>query len=140
MGEKGTPAIRGFNTAEVINAGARVLPNAVFEENGLMDFIDAVEGIRKVDAEPERGTLESVSQDDRNFCTNCGGMLRPNANFCIHCEEKWFESVFQSVEDEDTPPTVAAACPACGHTWMGNWHVSFKDRQCPECRAYWRVE
>ena len=128
--------------------GARVLSDSILEEWGLSNFIDAVEDIRKVYVESEGKTLESELQDDRVFCTTCGGVIRPSVNFCVHCIEKFpAEDNEQTIpldhrntdKFQDTPPEVTATCPACGHTWMGSWHVSFKDRQCPECGKRWRV-
>jgi len=133
---------------EATNTGARVLRRAVLEEWGLPEFIDAVEDILGIYTESGRGTLEADSLDDRNFCTNCGGVLRPNADFCIHCRKRVFE-LLQDLESavlldyagteetQDSQPKATATCPVCGHTWMGSWHVSFKDRQCPQCGRRW---
>jgi DNA-directed RNA polymerase subunit M/transcription elongation factor TFIIS len=86
----------------------------------------------------------------RRLCTNCGSALRSNDNFCGQCGK----SVFEQKEDnetsgrldhmetdkfQDTRPIVDATCSVCGHEWMGYWDVSFKDRQCPQCKERWRV-
>jgi predicted RNA-binding Zn-ribbon protein involved in translation (DUF1610 family) len=139
-----------INLARATGEGARVLTDTVFQELGLSDFIDVVEDIRKVYTESGRGKLESGLQDDRSFCPNCGGVVRPNANFCIHCRKKVFELMEdneQSVsldhssreELQHTLPLVAATCSTCSHTWMGSWHVRFTDRQCPQCGGRWKV-
>jgi hypothetical protein len=144
--DKESPEIP-INLTVAADEGAKVLSLAVFEEWGLSDFIEEVEDIRVVSTESGRGALESDLHDDRSFCSDCGGVVRPNGNSSIHCRRKVLESL-ESIEDndgsvpldhwgreelQDTLPTVAATCPTCGHTWMGSWHVRFKDRQCPQC-------
>jgi rubrerythrin len=115
-GEQRTTAIYGFNTVEATNAGARVLSHAVFEEGGLSEFIDAVEDIRHVYTEWER-VSESMEDEEK----------------AVLLDRKRTEKF------QDPPPDIPATCPACGHTWMGNWDISFKDRQCPQCRKRWKV-
>ncbi len=41
---------------------------------------------------------------------------------------------------QDIPGNVAATCPKCHYSWMGNWDISLKERQCPHCGEIWRVE
>jgi hypothetical protein len=150
-GEQESPENNVLNIVEATGAGARVLSNAMFEEGGLWgDFIDVVEDIRQVSMEWERVKPESDSHDDRQFGTHCEEVLRPNADVCTHCSKRVTEAIqgneqavflerMRTEKFQDTAPEVAATCPACGHTWMGSWDTSFKDRQCPQCQERWRV-